>query len=157
MRSTPGRPYPLIIPLSAGQGKHSFAKIVFSDKVLTTFPQKMVFSAAPRGQAAHATVWALGGQGDTKNQLKNDMEKGCSKRRLQSALWGAMGSLGEPPGDQMEPKWEPKGSQKISKNFVFSGPDGKPRNVRKTYYLLHFSHIGHTIRSQFLVILRVQK
>ena len=131
--------------------------MAFSHKVLTTFPQKVVFYLLARGQVAHAAVWALGGQGDTKNLLKNDMEKGCSKRRFQSALWGAMGSLGEPPGAKMRPKWTPKGSQKTSKNDVFSGSDGKRRNVRKTYYLLHFSHIGHTKKSQFWVILRVQK
>ena len=125
MRSTPGRPYPLIIPLSAGLGKHSFANIAFSLKDLLTFTRHMVFYHMPRGQAAHTAVWALGAGGGTQNPLKNDMEKGWSKRRPQSALWGSMGSLREPLGGQIEPKWMPKGSKKMFKNDVFSSSEAK--------------------------------
>ena len=142
MRSTPGRPYPLIIPLSTGLGKRSFAKIVFSHRDFTTFTQNMVFYHAPRGQPPTPPYPTLGTWGDTQNPLKNDMEKGCSKRRPQSALWGSMGSLREPPGGQMRPKWEVKGSPNGAQTGVFSDSGGKLRNVTKIHYLLHFSHIG---------------
>ena len=117
MRSTPGRPYPLIIPLSAGLGKHSFAKIVFSHRVLLT--------AAARGLAAHTAVWGLGGQGghpksNKKRHRKRVLQKTSPKRPL-----GSMGSLREPLGGQIEPKWMPKGSKKRSKNDVFSSSEAK--------------------------------
>ena len=67
-----------------------------------------------------------------------------------------MGSLGEPPGAKMKPKWTPKGSPKRSKNIVFSGSDGKLRNVTKIHYLLHFSHIGHPKKCQFGSFFRSQ-
>ena len=45
----PWETLPLNNPLSTGLGKHSFAKMAFSHKVLTTFNQKVAFSAAARG------------------------------------------------------------------------------------------------------------
>ena len=111
MRSTPGRPYPLIIPLSTGLGKHSFAKIMFSHKVLTTFTQNVVFYLLPRSVVAHAAVWGLGGQGGTQNPRKNDMKKRCSKRGPKTALGGSMGRPREP----REPKHAQNWSQKAAK------------------------------------------
>jgi hypothetical protein len=55
----------------------------------------------------------------------------------------------------MKPKWEPKGSKNGSPNRIFSSSAGKVENVTKTYYLLHFSHIRHPRKSEFLVILHV--
>ena len=91
----------------------------------------------------------LGDPGGSQNPQKNGMKNRCSKRGPKNALGGAMGSLREPPGAPMKPKWEPKGSQKRSKNDVFSSSDGKMRNVTKIHYLLHFSHIGHPPKMTF--------
>ena len=142
MRSTPGRPYPLIIPLSTGLGKHSFAKMAFSHRVLTTFTQYFVFHLLPRGQVVMPPFLRLGTLGVTQNLLKNDMKTRASKRGPKSALGGSMGRPREPPGAKMRPKWKPKGSKKRSKNIVFSCSDGKMRKVTNMHYLLHLSHIG---------------
>ena len=42
---------------------------------MLTFTAEVVFSHAPRGQAAHAAAGALGSPGAHKHQLKNSMEK----------------------------------------------------------------------------------
>ena len=111
MRSTPGRPYPLIIPLSTGLGKHSFAKIVFSHRVLITFTQKVVFYLVPRGCAPIPPLSRSGTPGGTQNPQKNDMKKRCSKRGPKTALGGSMGRPREP----REPRHGRNGSQKAAK------------------------------------------
>ena len=143
MRSTPGRPYPLIIPLSTGLGKHSFAKIVFSHRVLTTFTQKVVFYLLARGQVAVPPIQFSGTLGGSQNPLKNDMKKRRSERGLKRTLGGSMGRPREPRGAPICPKWEPKESKNESKNGVFSGSTGKMEYVTKPHYLLYIKHISH--------------
>ena len=152
MRSTPGRPYPLIIPLSAGLGKHRFSKIAFSHRVLTTFTPKVVFSLLARGCSPVPPTSPLGTPGGTQNPSKNVLKKGCSKRRSKSALWSPMGRPRDPLGAQMTPKWDPKGSPEGSKNSVFSHPDEKLENTTKLQYLLCFVHFSHLRKRRFLVL-----
>ena len=47
----PWETLPLNNPLSTGLGNHSFAKMVFSHRDLTTFPQKVVFYLFAKGEA----------------------------------------------------------------------------------------------------------
>ena len=143
MRSTPGRPYPLIIPLSTGLGKRCFAKITFPHKVLTTFTQKMVFYLLARGVVAHTAVWGLGGPGGHPKSTKKLHEKKVFKKRSQNRPWGLHGAPQGAPGAQIWPKWEPKGSQNESKNGVFSGSARKMEYVTKPHYLLYIKHISH--------------
>ena len=143
MRSTPGRPYPLIIPLSTGLGKHSFAKMVFSHRVLTTFTQIMVFYAAPRGAPPCRRSSFLDPGGHPKSTKKRHENKGLQKRS-QKRPWGLHGAPQGAPGAQIWPKWEPKGSQNESKNGVFSGSARKMEYVTKPHYLLYIKHISHS-------------
>ena len=143
MRSTPGRPYPLIIPLSTGLGKHSFAKIVFPHRVLTTFTQKVVFYLLARGKPSCRRSSFLGPWGGTQNPLKNDMKKRRSERGLKRTLGGSMGRPREPRGAPICSKWEPKEPKNESKNVVVSGSTGKMEYVTKPHYLLYIKHISH--------------
>ena len=143
MRSTPGRPYPLIIPLSTGLGKHSFAKIAFSHEVLTTFIQKVVFYLVARGLATIPPLPRLGTPGHLKSSKKRHENKGL-KKRSQKRPWGLHGAPQGAPGAQIWPKWEPKGSQNESKNGVFSGSARKMEYVTKPHYLLYIKHISHS-------------
>ena len=107
MRSTPGRPYPLIIPLSTGLGKHSFAKIAFSHKVLTTFPQNVVFSLVARGKSPYRRTSFWGSRGNPKLTKKRHEKNVLKKMSLKRPL----GCHGEPrgaPGSQNDAKMDAK-------------------------------------------------
>ena len=143
MRSTPGRPYPLIIPISTGLGKHSFAKIAFPHNVLTTFTQKMTFYLVARGQAVMPPTPRSGTLGGDPKSTKKRPEKKVLKKRSQKRPWGLHGAPQGAPGAQIWPKWEPKGSQNESKNGVFSGSARKMEYVTKPHYLLYIKHISH--------------
>jgi hypothetical protein len=106
-----------------------------------------------RRDTAAPVLGDLGGhpKSTKKRHGKRVLQKASPKRPL-----GIHGSLREPLGGQMEPKWEPKGSKKSSKNDVFSSSEATLRNVTKTQYLLHFSHFHGSEKRRFLVILALQ-
>ncbi len=120
MRSTPGRPYPLIIPLSTGLGKHSFAEIAFSHRVLTTFPQNVVFYEVPRGESPCRRSSFGEPGGHPKSSKKRNENKVLKKRSLNRPL----GCHGEPrgaPGSQNEANMDAKRLPKDVKKHGFFG------------------------------------
>ena len=114
MRSTPGRPYPLIIPLSTGPKKTHFLKIMFSHKYFITFPQKWCFSTYARGLAAPTAASVLGIPRGTQNPLKNDMEKGCekcAKKNFELEIWCSWLRFRRPGARPGRPKSVPRAAQ----------------------------------------------
>ena len=99
MRSTPGRPYPLIIPLSAGPGKTQFLKIVFSHKDFTSFIQ---FSHMARGCVAPAAVPLLAGPWGPQKQVPKKNSAPPARARIFSGAQGTLTGLISPPRRPVE-------------------------------------------------------
>ena len=134
MRSTPGRPYPLIIPFSAGPCKRNFCKIVFSHRFFLVLWRNCVFTLTPE-VSRYTAVGHLANPGrrtkiDEKTVLKMVRQKASPKRPL-----GVHGDPSVPKGYQ-------KRSQNRSKNDFFAARWGAGRTCTKPHHLLCITHIG---------------
>ena len=97
----------------------------------------------------HAAAPRIGGpRGDPKS-IKKQYEKQGLKKRSQKRPWGARGEPRKLPGAPVKPKWTRKGSKNGAQNDIVEGWAGEMEDVTKTYYLLHFSHIGRPRKSRF--------
>ncbi len=145
MRSTPGRPYPLIIPLSKRPRKRLVGRRVVFPQVFHAFTRQVTFYHAPRGKSLMLPSQFSGGwlapKIHTKTTFKNRYLFG-----------GPVGDEGDPNesivanlAPTMTPKWSPTWSQKLYKKGACSNHE----KVNLHNYLLHLSHVDRHPKGSF--------
>ena len=152
MRSTPGRPHPLIITLSYRRWQSVVCRNSVFPGGFHNFMAKSVLFPCPQRFVAVPPYPGLGDPGGTQNPAKNGMKKQVLRKRSQKRSWGARGEPQETPGSPNEAKMGTKRLPKRSPKRHCLRLGWKMENVTKTYYLLHFSHIGRPRKSRFWLI-----